>query len=135
MSTFVVPADDAYVDEALVVVAAAPAMVVVPAEGEHMRSAVSTTVLQKDPSDDRVFTIDWQGPHPGPFLAADETLVTAEVTVEDGLVKGDVDHDDTTVTVGLSGGTAEEIYRVTCTVTTSTGSTVERSFKVWVLDL
>jgi hypothetical protein len=74
----------------------------------------------KDKDDVADYWFDWTG-----FLQLDETIVTATVSVPDGLLKMVDDHTDKTVRVRLSGGDDGELYDIGCLITTSAGETFD----------
>lgn len=87
------------------------------------------TAFPKDPNALLDFSVDWS-----PWLAADETVASAVVTVPAGLIK---DRDETVmptglITVWLSGGTAGTNYDVGFRVTTNQGRVDERSMTIKV---
>jgi len=62
------------------------------------------------------------------WLEVGETIVTDEVVeLSAGLTIDSHTHDDSTVTVWLSGGGEDLVFLVTCTITTSMSRTDERS--------
>jgi hypothetical protein len=65
-----------------------------------------------------------------------ETISSATVTVESGITKDSdsITDSDRTVTVWLSGGTADNEYTVTCQIETSLSRTAERSMFIRVLE-
>lgn len=90
--------------------------------------------ISKDPSAQLIYSIDWATE----WLASGDNIATVNFTVstidgdaspvvvEDSGVQADV------AFVELSGGTAGELYTVTCTITTDGGSTESRRFRVKV---
>jgi len=86
----------------------------------------------KDPADVLDYKFDWSD-----WLADGETVSTRTVTVETGLAKDSDSITDTgtSVTVGLSGGTAGNEYDVACLIATSSSRTVKRSITVRVENL
>lgn len=79
-------------------------------------------MVPKDPdatvSDKWDFT-DW--------LGTGETISTATATATTGITKTATSNDDTSVTVGLSGGTVGQVYRVTVEISTNLGRIEQRS--------
>lgn len=84
--------------------------------------------MMKDPNAVLDFSWDWSG-----WLTEGETITDAAVTVPDGITKDSESHDDTGVTVWLSGGTPGR-HRVVCHVTTSAGRQDDRSLDIDVDD-
>lgn len=72
---------------------------------------------------------NWGGTDTVPsWLAEGETITDAVVTVPAGLTKSQPEtHDDTTVTVWLTGGEVGTEYPVVCRITTSEDRTDERT--------
>lgn len=73
------------------------------------------------------------------WLTDGDTITTATVTdttgtAEPTIVVGTTTHDDTSVTVWLSGGVAGQLARITCRITTSQGRTDERTLRLYVTD-
>lgn len=73
------------------------------------------------------------------WLTDGDTIATATVTdttgsTEPAIVVGTVTHDDTSVTVWLSGGVAGQLARITCRITTSQGRTDERTLRLYITD-
>ena len=62
------------------------------------------------------------------WLIGDETISTSTWVVPTGLTNALATHDDTAVTIKLSGGLANHAYVVTNTITTSQGRTSVRSW-------
>lgn len=87
------------------------------------------TAFPKDPNALLDYSVDW-----APWLAADETVASAVVTVPAGLVKDRTETVAATglITVWLSGGTAGVNYDVGFRITTSQGRVDERSMTVKV---
>jgi len=71
----------------------------------------------KDPDEVLDFRIDWSD-----WLAGD-TISSATWTVPAGLTKDSEARDDSSTTVGLSGGADETDYRIVCVITTAAGRT------------
>lgn len=69
----------------------------------------------------------------GAWLAGD-TITNHEILLQpaDGLTIDDSTHDDTTVTVWLSGGTVGQSVKVTCRVTTTAGRTDDRTLTLTI---
>lgn len=87
------------------------------------------TAPTKDPSDDLDYQWDWST-----WLADGETIQTVVITSDVGITVDDDSHDDTSVTVWLSGGTAGEEYLVAARITTNQLRTVEKSMRIVVRD-
>lgn len=81
-----------------------------------------TNVFTKDP--DAVLDYQWDWSE---WLAVGETIASAVITVPVGLTLDSQDDADTTITAWLSGGTVDEGYQVTCSITTNDGRTDDRS--------
>lgn len=93
--------------------------------------------IPKDPNAALDFRFDWgsgKDPRVPPWLADDETISTAIVTVPSGLTKesSEIDDDGKTVLVWISGGIAGTDYVVACLVVTSASRTDERSMTISV---
>jgi len=94
----------------------------------------------KDPSAVLDYVFDWKPLTHGvlgatsDWLATGETISSYTVTAETGLTKDSDSQADGKVTVWLSGGTANEEYRVSCLITTSAARTDERSVMIQVED-
>lgn len=78
--------------------------------------------FERDPNSVLDWQFDWSG-----WLAASETISSATVTVSAGITKDSQSNTTTTVTVWLSGGTANNTYSATCRVTTNQGRTDDRT--------
>ena len=78
----------------------------------------------KDPTATKDYVVKWQK-----RLVAD-TLATATFTVPAGLTKASESNTATDATVWLSGGTANESYKILCTVTTAGGRTDKYAFRL-----
>lgn len=81
----------------------------------------------KDPSAVLDYVVDW-----GTWMATGDTITTSEFIAETGITVDSDDHDDTTATVWLSGGTVGEIYEVTNRITTDQGRTDDRTIRIFV---
>ena len=86
----------------------------------------------KDPNEVLDYKFDWDTN----YLETGETISSATVTVESGITKDSdaITDSDRTVTVWLSGGTANNEYTVTCQIVTSLSRTAERSIFIRVLE-
>jgi len=82
----------------------------------------------KDPAAVLDYGLDWSA-----WLDGD-TIDTSTWTITTGLTKDGDDHDGTTTTVWLSGGTAGTSYRATNRITTTGGRTDERTIRITVSD-
>ena len=84
--------------------------------------------FKKDPDAVRPFRFDWSK-----YLApTGDTIASATVTVEAGLTKDSQSNTTTTVTVWLSGGSADTTYTVACEITTAAGVVDERTITIEV---
>jgi len=83
----------------------------------------------KDPSAVLDYAFDWSN-----WLAANETISSATVTVDAGLTKDSQSNTTTKVIVWLSGGTLGTAYKVACRITTNQGRTDERTIGIRVTD-
>lgn len=81
-----------------------------------------TNVFTKDPDAILDYQWDWSE-----WLAEDELIIDAVITVPDGLTLDSQDDADTTITVWLSGGTIDEGYQVTCHIETNQDREDDRS--------
>lgn len=89
---------------------------------------MASATFKKDPDDERPFRFDWSK-----FLApTGDSIDTVDVTTEAGLTEGSVSNTTTTVTVWLSGGTADNTYTVACEIVTLAGLTIERTITIEV---
>jgi len=85
----------------------------------------------KDPAEKKDYSVDWS------LHLVTDTIGTSTWTVETGLTQTTpaASNTDTTTTIWLSGGTADEDYTVTNHVVTAAGREFERSFVVMVRNL
>lgn len=81
----------------------------------------------KDPNANLDYRWDWSS-----WLAAGDTIVSHEVTVDGTVVLGTHSNDESSVTAWISGGTDGEKARVTARVTTAQGRIDDRTI---VLDV
>lgn len=90
-------------------------------------------VIDKDPDAIVDYSLDWTT---WLALASDPTdaIDTILVTASDGLTVDDSDHNESIVTIWVSGGEAGTTYRLTCRIVTTGGRTDERSVYVRVLE-
>ena len=84
--------------------------------------------VDKDPSD----VIDYGLDYANWLETGEEITGTPTWTVPTGITKSAQANTTTTATAMLSGGTAGKIYIVSCTVNTTAGRTLQRSFRVHV---
>ena len=90
----------------------------------------------KDPDAVLDYKFDWaastNGNGDSDWLASGETISSHTVTVSTGLTKdsSSITDTNTSVTVWLSGGTADADYTVTCQIVTSASRTDERSITI-----
>lgn len=86
-------------------------------------------IYVKDPDALLDFSIDWSG-----WLKSGENISTVTWTVPPGIVEAVSTHDDTSMTIWLSGGTAGEDYAITGSIitTASPARQDERTFLVTV---
>lgn len=82
----------------------------------------------KHPGDDLDYGFDWTK------LLGDDTIQESTMSVPDGLVEGDSDHDNMTSFVWLSGGTEGETYQVTNRIVTAGGRAIHRSMRIQITD-
>ncbi len=88
---------------------------------------------RKDPSDERPFAVDWSDE-----LGTADTITGLPVfaiSPSGSLTQADVSATDTRAQVWLSGGTTGVDYEVTCTIQTTGGRTLERTFGIQVREL
>lgn len=83
------------------------------------------TKYLKDPSAVLDWVFDWTD-----WLASGETITDHTVTVDSGITKDTSTEAEGKVTVWLSGGTADENYKVACLIETSADRTDERT--IWI---
>lgn len=83
----------------------------------------------KDPDDTLDFPFDWSL-----WLteSGGDTIGSVTVTVSSGLTMGSVTFTTTAVIAWVSGGTAGEVYTISCKVTTAGGRIKERTIRVKV---
>ena len=86
-------------------------------------------VFTKDPDAVLDYKFDWSS-----WLATGETITSRTVTVDAGLTNDSDSITDSgaSVTVWLSGGTANKNYAVACKITTDGGRTDERTDTIHV---
>lgn len=90
---------------------------------------MARNIWTKDPQAVLDYSWDWQH-----WLDEGESIATATVTAPAGITRDSETFNDTSVTVWLSGGTANEVYAVTCQITTDSvpARTDERSIIIRV---
>jgi len=86
---------------------------------------VSLQSLDKDPNSVLDFLVDWFA-----WLQVSEVITDHIVTITGSVVEDSSDHDNSTVTVWLSGGEVGEFTLVTVRVTTNQGRTEDKSFRL-----
>lgn len=89
-------------------------------------------MLEKDPYDIYEFTIDWS-----PWLQDGVTISSAEIQPVNSLQVNPENDQETTNTATevkfwLGGGAPNVMYYVPCSIETSDGGRVQRSFPLWV---
>lgn len=85
-------------------------------------------IFTKDPSEILDYSVDW-----GQWLG-DDTILSSSWVLPSGIANnGDV-YSSTTATIWLSGGTAGTTYSIQNLITTTTGRTTKRTFKINVVD-
>lgn len=100
----------------------------------------ASNVVYKDPNAILDYTFDWKAATngtegaQGDWLAAGETISTRTITAGAGITvdSSSLTDANTSVTVWLSGGTADTDYTVACKITTSAARTDERTITVRV---
>ena len=86
-------------------------------------------VFNKDPNETcKIRPIQWAS------LLGSATISASSWTVASGLTRVSEHRDGTLTTVMVSGGTLEETYRCTNTITTSDGQTLEQSVDVYITE-
>lgn len=86
------------------------------------------SLFEKDPSDEEFFTMDWSA------LIGSATILTSAWSVPTGLTQLSTTNTTTTTTIKLSGGTADAVYPLPNTITTSDGRTLQRSIHIKVIE-
>lgn len=86
------------------------------------------TSFTKDPDATLDYVWDWSA------WLGDDTIVTHVVTAEDGITVETSTVADGRVTVWLSGGTARQAYRVTCSIVTAAGRADDRTSRFHVTE-
>jgi len=81
----------------------------------------------KDPDAVLDYQWDWSA-----WLASGETITAAEIIADTGITVVDDSKTDTTVTARLSGGTLDELYKVTCRITTNQSRVDDRTITIRV---
>lgn len=83
----------------------------------------------KDPDARLDYRADWAADG---WLAEGEEITSSTWIVPDGIVMDDDDHDATTATVWLTGGTAGQTYQITNRIQTNQDRIDDRSLKIAV---
>lgn len=83
----------------------------------------------KDPQANLDWAFDWTN-----WLTSGDTISSAIVTVDSGLVGASQSNSDTKVTIWLSSGTPGQTYKVACRITTAQGRIDERTIGIRVTD-
>lgn len=86
--------------------------------------------FKKDPNAVLDYTVDW-GPWLTPML---DTISTATWIPETGLTVGTTTKTATTATAYVSGGTAGQILKLTCRITTTGGRTDDRTLTLKIAE-
>lgn len=90
-------------------------------------------IFTKDPDAVLDYAFDWTD-----WLDTDsspaETISSHTITVDTGITKDSDSEASGVVTAWLSGGTAGNIYTVSCEIVTSHSRTEERSFEIVVME-
>ena len=84
--------------------------------------------FSKDPNEVRAFTWYWTADLNG------STIASATFVVPPGITKDSQSNTTTTATAVFSGGTAGEVYPVTCRVVTAAGETLDYTALVEVAE-
>lgn len=100
----------------------------------------ASTIVVKDPAAVLDYKFDWKAATngtdgaEGDWLASGETISSKTVAATTGLTvaSSSITDTSTTVTVWLSGGTADTDYTLSCTIVTSAARTDKRSITVQV---
>lgn len=83
----------------------------------------------KDPDAELDYQFNWSD-----WLGVGETISSASFTADAGLTVDSTGHDDTVATIWVSGGTAGNVYRVTCHIVTSATRADDRSINIRVME-
>ena len=95
-----------------------------------------TNKFYKDPDAVLDYKFDWaaltNGSGTTDWLSTGETISSKTVTATTGLTvdSSEITDTNTSVTAWLSGGTADELYTVTCQIVTSDSRTDERTMTI-----
>jgi hypothetical protein len=89
---------------------------------------VDTARYTKDPNEVKDYTINW-----ATWLGVD-TISTSTWAADTGITVDSETESTTTATVWISGGTANNVYSLTNTITTATGRTEEQTIVITVRD-
>lgn len=89
----------------------------------------TTSYFFKDPEAVLDYKFDWSS-----WLATGETISTKEITATTGITvdSSSITDTNTSVTVWLSGGTADSDYTIECKIVTSDSRTDERKIAILV---
>lgn len=89
----------------------------------------------KDPDATEVYTLNWSGSSPGPWLSTGDSItVSAWALSSTGITGSTGSKTTTTTSVIVSAGTAGEDYDLTNRVTTSAGRITDRTIRIKVLE-
>lgn len=88
-----------------------------------------TSLFYKDPDAVLDYKFDWSS-----WLPSGDTIASRVVTAADGITKDSdsITDTSTSVTVWLSGGTANSSYQITCAIVTADGREDDRSMLISV---
>ncbi len=89
----------------------------------------NTSQFSKDPDSDLDFKADWTA-----WLAAGEEISASTWVIPDGLNSHDPDHDTTSATVWLTGGTLRAMYEVVNRITTNQGRIEDQTLNIYIED-
>lgn len=84
-------------------------------------------IKYKDPNEVLIYTVDWTD-----RLATGETISTSNFTVDSGITNDSDSNGDTSTSITLSGGTVKNSYTILNRITTSTGQTIDYTFRIGV---
>ncbi len=89
----------------------------------------------KDPDATEVYTLNWSGGSPGPWLSTGDSITVSAWTASTGTITASTGSaTTTTTTVIVSAGTAGEDYDLTNRVTTAAGRITDRTVRIKVLE-
>jgi hypothetical protein len=86
-------------------------------------------IFEKDPDAVLDYEFDWSD-----WLPSGDTIASAVVEAETGIVIDSQANTSTAVTVWLSGGTANTGYEVTCHITTAEARQDDRTITIHVIE-